>query len=63
MGVVIFALITIVQYLVVARGAERVAQVAARFASTVSQADNWPSTPMSAGVSSTRRRPALAASN
>ena len=31
-GVVIFALITIVQYLVVARGAERVAQVAARFA-------------------------------
>ncbi len=31
-GVVVFAVITIVQYLVVARGAERVAEVAARFA-------------------------------
>lgn len=31
-GVVIFALITAVQYLVIARGAERVAEVAARFA-------------------------------
>lgn len=31
-GLVIFAVITIVQYLVVARGAERVAEVAARFA-------------------------------
>jgi len=31
-GLVVFAVITIVQYLVVARGAERVAEVAARFA-------------------------------
>ncbi|HGG57380.1 MAG TPA: EscV/YscV/HrcV family type III secretion system export apparatus protein, partial [Nannocystis exedens] len=31
-GVVIFAIITAVQYLVIARGAERVAEVAARFA-------------------------------
>jgi hypothetical protein len=44
-GAVIFLIITIVEFVVVAKGSERVAEVAARLRSTPCQGSKWPSMP------------------
>jgi flagellar biosynthesis protein FlhA len=46
-GIVIFAILVVIQFVVITNGAGRVAEVAARFTSTRCPANSWPSTPTS----------------
>jgi type III secretory pathway component EscV len=60
-GAVVFAILTFIQLVVIARGAERVAEVGARFTLDALPASRWPSTPSCARATSIRWRRAGAA--
>ena len=59
-GLVVFLILTIVQFVVITKGAERVAEVAARFRWTPCPASRCRSTPTCARAPSTWTRPASA---
>ena len=45
-GVIIFIIIVVIQFVVITKGATRIAEVAARFTWMPCQANRWPSTPI-----------------
>ncbi len=59
-GAVVFLVLTIIQFIVIAKGSERVAEVGARFVLDAMPGKQWPSTPSCAPGRSTATTPGAA---
>ncbi len=55
-GIIIFIIIVVIQFIVITKGATRISEVAARFALTVCQVVKWRSMPILTRVSSTNMK-------